>query len=175
LITHLMKHATAAMDGREAKVNEGAGTPAAFGEVVKNMMLRAIDTLWVEHLDAMEHLRTGIGLQGYGQRDPLVEYKRESYRMFNQLMQAINHDVVYAIFKISIVRESSSAPSLMERQGLRLSAPSKSAAGQVSTEGESAGEPKVGRNDPCPCGSGKKYKKCGMLNIQEHQNNYAQG
>ncbi|MBI4457502.1 SEC-C domain-containing protein, partial [Candidatus Uhrbacteria bacterium] len=161
LITHLMKHATAAMDALEARVAEVSGDPAAFGAVVKNMLLRAIDTLWVEHLDAMEHLRTGIGLQGYGQRDPLVEYKRESYRMFNQLMAAISHDVVYGIYKISIVRESTAAPSLMERQGLRLSAPSKSAAGQVATEGgEANGEPKVGRNDPCPCGSGKKYKKC---------------
>jgi preprotein translocase subunit SecA len=132
----------------------------AFIETVRGLMLRAIDTLWVEHLDAMEHLRTGIGLQGYGQRDPLVEYKREAYRMFNELMATITKQIVYSVYKIGVARQVAGG-SLMERQGIRLSAPSKSEAGGTSTTGGAgSGQPKVGRNDPCPCGSGKKYKKC---------------
>jgi preprotein translocase subunit SecA len=107
----------------------------------------------------MEHLRTGIGLQGYGQRDPLVEYKREAYRMFNGLMQVINKQIVYSVFRIAVAREMSGA-SLMERQGIQLSAPSKTDAGATESSGGADGQSKVGRNDPCPCGSGKKYKKC---------------
>ena len=153
IIAHLMKHAEQAFDSLAGQV------PAeAFVDIVKGMMLRAIDTLWVEHLDSIEHLRTGIGLQGYGQRDPLVEYKREAYRMFNGLIQAIGQEVVFNVFKIGKVQDT--GPSLMERQGIRLSAPSKSSSGEVAVKTEESHEEKVGRNDPCPCGSGKKYKKC---------------
>ncbi|HTM68137.1 MAG TPA: preprotein translocase subunit SecA [Candidatus Binatia bacterium] len=138
------------------------GDERAFTDIIRSLMLRAVDTLWVEHLDAMEHLRTGIGLQGYGQRDPLVEYKREAYRMFTELTQLIGKQVVYSVFKIGVAREQ--ATSLMERQGVKLSAPAKTASGEGTASStvpaEIQGEPKVGRNDPCPCGSGKKYKKC---------------
>ncbi|MEY4744798.1 MAG: preprotein translocase, SecA subunit [Candidatus Parcubacteria bacterium] len=163
IIGYLMSIARRAYDAfAEKTVSDLGGDRAAFVDIVRSLMLRAIDTLWVEHLDAMEHLRTGIGLQGYGQRDPLVEYKRESYRMFTELTGLIGKQVVYSVFKIGIVREQ--AQSLMERQGVKLSAPAKTASSEnVAAETVSASgsnEPKVGRNDPCPCGSGKKYKKC---------------
>ncbi len=139
------------------------GDEAAFADIIRSLMLRAIDTLWIEHLDSMEHLRTGIGLQGYGQRDPLVEYKRESFRMFTSLTANIGKQVVYSVYKIGVVKEQ--PQSMMERQGVTLSAPAKTDSGAgtavetVKAEGAD-GNKHVGRNDPCPCGSGKKYKKC---------------
>jgi len=155
IIEYLVGLAGQAYDNLEADVNQALAGTGSYSEVVKGLLLRAIDTIWVEHLDAMEHLRTGIGLRGYGQRDPLVEYKREAYRMFHELVAAINKQVVYSVYKIGVARET--AQSLMERQGVKLSAPAKSAAGG---SGAGSAEHKVGRNDPCPCGSGKKYKKC---------------
>jgi len=104
------------------------------------VMLRALDQLWMEHLTAMEHLRQGIGLRGAGQEQPLVVYKREGYGYFEALMASVQHDVVHSIYRVGISRE---APKKKEP------APVARKAGQ-----------KVGRNDPCPCGSGKKYKHC---------------
>ncbi len=140
-----------------------------FHEVEKSLMLRAIDNLWIEHLETVSYLRQGIGLRGYGQRDPLVEYKKEAYRLFNELQDLIQKQVVYSIFKTADAvtaqaRNIFNAPSLAER-ARHFQAPAKTMErGQVidtvkaKTRDES-GE-KVGRNDPCPCGSGKKYKKC---------------
>ncbi len=161
IITYLMEVATKAYDALEANVNDaikkGGGT-GTFPGVLKSMMLRAVDTLWVEHLDAMEHLRTGIGLRSYGQRDPLVEYKREAYRMFNTLMGTIQKQVAYSVFKIGVVKQPPA--SLMERRGVSLSAPAKEAGAGATQQAAASDEEKVGRNEPCPCGSGKKYKKC---------------
>jgi preprotein translocase subunit SecA len=100
------------------------------------VMLRVIDRLWMEHLTAMEHMRQGIGLRAVGQQDPLVVYKREGHVLFDALLAGIQHDVVRSIYRVGITREP----------------PRKK-------ETVVAGK-KVGRNDPCPCGSGKKYKYC---------------
>ena len=118
-------------------------------------MLRSIDMLWMEHLDSMDSLRDGIGLQGYGQKDPLVEYKKESYRMFQSLLGSIEENVLSAIFKVQIVKK---VESPMENKNI------KSSGGSEEEAGASAPEivKKIGRNDPCPCGSGRKYKKCCM-------------
>ncbi len=143
--------------------------------VCRGLSMRAMDTLWTEHLDAIDHLRKGIGLRGYGQRDPLVEYKKEAYRMWNELLHAIERQVVYSIYKVQVAAQL--APSLLEQGGITLSAPSKEgdapSIGATPAElGDMAGAdhapatsidpglPKVGRNDACPCGSGKKFKKC---------------
>jgi preprotein translocase subunit SecA len=99
--------------------------------------MRAIDTYWMEHLDTMDYLRTGIGLRGYGQRDPLVEYQKEGHRLFQQLMKRIKETLVEVVFKAEAVKQE---PLL----------------GQEKKPDQT----KVGRNDPCPCGSGKKFKKC---------------
>jgi preprotein translocase subunit SecA len=131
-------------------------------EVEKQVMLRAIDNLWVDHLVAVDYLRTGIGLRGYGQRDPLVEYKKETYRMFHELMDSINKEVVYLIYKINVGIQM--APSVMEKGNLTMSGAAKTSDGakQITGNKKEKNEDgsKVGRNDPCPCGSGKKYKKC---------------
>jgi preprotein translocase subunit SecA len=129
--------------------------------VEKGIMLRAIDTLWVEHLISIDYLRTGIGLRGYGQRDPLIEYKKETYHMFNQLQANIQKEVVYSFFKVGTGLQM--APTIMASDKMTLKGAAKttvSEAGRVEQKPRDDEGNKVGRNDPCPCGSGKKYKKC---------------
>jgi preprotein translocase subunit SecA len=170
IIQYLVGVARAQFDRLKKEIGDGM-----LSDVCRGLSLRTMDTLWIEHLDAIDHLRKGIGLRGYGQRDPLVEYKKEAYRMWNELLHAIEHQIVYAIFKVQVAARI--APSLLQQGGLTLSAPAKegdspSIGAGPSELGELPGDdkssvtsidaalPKVGRNDPCPCGSGKKYKKC---------------
>jgi len=128
----------------------------------KYIFLQVIDTLWRDHLVAMDYLREGIGLRGYGQRDPLQEYKREGFMMFGQLVDRIKEDTITNLFRVEIKREE-------ELQALRPEEPKTM---QLSHgEGETKRTPvrrkgkKIGRNDPCPCGSGKKYKHCCGRNV----------
>jgi preprotein translocase subunit SecA len=126
---------------------------SAARQIEKMVILRSIDMLWMDHLDSMDSLRDGIGLRGYGQRDPLVEYKKESYRMFQTLLGSIEESVVSTIFRIQVVKK---VESPMENKDISTS-------GGDETAGSSIPETKkkkIGRNEPCPCGSGKKYKKC---------------
>ena len=123
------------------------------------LLLRAIDTHWVNHLTSMENLRTGIGLHAYGQRDPLVMYRTEGHKMFQDLTQRMQHDVVHTLFHVTVTRQPA--------EGARKPTPSKAAAASpmaaVNAQGRdavAAGAGKVGRNALCPCGSGKKYKRC---------------
>ena len=128
--------------------------PALMRQLERLVMLQIIDRLWVEHLTAMEELQTGIGLRAYGQKDPLVEYKSEAYNLFQGLLEAIQHDIVHAIYRVR-VQKVPAATAVSRR---------------ITTNRENGGDGhqaapltrqrKVGRNDPCPCGSGKKYKKC---------------
>ncbi|MGA7672179.1 MAG: preprotein translocase subunit SecA [Nitrolancea sp.] len=114
------------------------------------VMLQVIDKLWVEHLTSMDHMRQGIGLQAYGQRDPLVEYKTEGFRMFQALLQNIEYDVAHMIFNVRL------AP-IMARPAPQIGQTNHpQEAGPVRRKAKG----KVGRNDPCPCGSGKKFKNC---------------
>jgi len=117
------------------------------------VMLRTIDSLWVEHLTAMEHMRQGIGLQATAQRDPLVAYKREGHNMFQNLLSAIQHDVAHTIFRVGIKKRE--AP-----QGQAAPVQAGGESGDGKKKRLKVGGKKVGRNDPCPCGSGKKYKHC---------------
>jgi preprotein translocase subunit SecA len=138
--------------------------PAVLLEVEKQVLLRAMDNLWIEHLVAVDYLRTGIGLRGYGQHDPLVEYKKETYRMFNELLSLIQKEVVYLIYKVNIGIQL--APSVMAKGNMILKGAEKTAndnSGSLSISGGSdrdASGNKIGRNEPCPCGSGKKFKRC---------------
>jgi preprotein translocase subunit SecA len=125
------------------------------------IMLRSIDSLWVDHLVSLNYLRTGIGLRGYGQRDPLVEYKKESYHMFNQLLANIQKEVVYSFFKVGVGLQL--APTVMAADKMTLEGAKKTMSAQgahIEKKERKEDGTKVGRNDPCPCGSGKKYKKC---------------
>ena len=119
------------------------------------LMLRIIDSLWVEHLTAMEHMRQGIGLQATAQRDPLVAYKREGHSMFQNLLAAIQHDMAHVIYRANIAKRGETP------QGQAAPAPAQAqAGGDGSKKRLKVAGKKVGRNDPCPCGSGKKYKHC---------------
>ncbi len=120
-------------------------------EIERMVILRVVDQKWMDHLDAMDQLREGIGLRGYGQKDPVVEYKIEGYEMFQNMIAAIHEDVVRYIFRVNV------APPQQEQQRRNV------VENKYQEEGSQKPirrEQKVGRNDPCPCGSGKKYKKC---------------
>ncbi|HWC50267.1 MAG TPA: preprotein translocase subunit SecA [Nitrospira sp.] len=127
----------------------------------KNFMLQVIDHHWKDHLLAMDHLRDGIGLRGYGQKDPLIEYKREGYDLFAAMMERIKSDTIERLFLVQAVREGERAappPPVLSRPQPKLTL--NRGEEPVSTQTVHRTDDKVGRNDPCPCGSGKKYKKC---------------
>jgi len=154
LTEFLNKLAQDGYEGREKQV-----TPEAMREMEKFVYLRTIDRLWIDHLDAMDNLREGVGLRGYGQQDPLVEYKKEAFDSFERLMGAIGAEVVRRIFRVQIAqppvdRTQRLQTNIDQQDGIGLSSQPTQAKPVV------AGKKKIGRNDPCPCGSGKKYKKC---------------
>jgi preprotein translocase subunit SecA len=131
------------------------------------LMLQIVDAQWKDHLLGMDHLKEGIGLRGYGQRDPLVEYKKESYNMFEDLMGRIEEDTLRFLFLLQPVEEQKQAEQL-ERKRKRaefLMSQQNSNNGGGSPQPVKREGSKVGRNDPCPCGSGKKFKKCHGVNV----------
>lgn len=171
--------------------------PGTFAEACKFLLLRTLDLLWTDHLDTMEYLRTGIGLRGYGQRDPLVEYRQESHRLFQGLLVHYRQEAAAGILHVTIHREGAdgrraegeaTSPQRMTLTHPTVPAPTGAVGEEVdtvtstglrsaitsapalATAGAPAGVagapspirsgPQVGRNDPCPCGSKKKYKKC---------------
>jgi preprotein translocase subunit SecA len=148
-------------EAKEAKV--GAPLMRAYE---RHILLQVIDGAWKDHLLAMDHLKDGIGLRAYGQRDPLVEYKRESFDMFGQMKDRIENDAVRFLFLLEPMTEDERREEEERRrreQARIFEAASRSAAGITAKGGVEATKrtaAKVGRNDPCPCGSGKKYKKC---------------
>ena len=134
-----------------------------FFAVMRRLMLQTVDTLWVEHLEVMDYLRSSVNLRAYGQRDPLVEYKRDGLQMFKEMQAVINEKIIHFIPNMgagAFVREQQNlqatqknAEKISEKEGSENENQVQKPI--VKTEAE-----KVGRNDPCPCGSGKKYKKC---------------
>ncbi|KJY82241.1 preprotein translocase subunit SecA [Vibrio galatheae] len=141
----------------------------------KSVMLQTLDTLWKEHLAAMDHLRQGIHLRGYAQKNPKQEYKRESFELFEGLLDALKSDVITILSKVrvqqqeEVERMEAQRRAQAEEAARRAQAQHASAQSQLAEEGEEAEgahqpmvreERKVGRNEPCPCGSGKKYKQC---------------
>ncbi|MFA4930908.1 MAG: preprotein translocase subunit SecA [Patescibacteria group bacterium] len=155
-------------------------TPEVMRRLEKLVMLKIIDNLWQDHLDEMDYLRTGVGLRGYGQRDPLIEYKHEAYNLYQQLLLNINDQIAKTIFKVTIIKQplnplqgkevKPDAASISRRDatvktysraGSNATLPQPTQAAPTGkTPTIKRDQPKVGRNDPCPCGSGKKYKKC---------------
>jgi preprotein translocase subunit SecA len=158
------------------KVAQSFARPEDFAVVLRSIVLRTIDQLWIEHLDRMDHLREGIGLRGYGQRDPLVEYKREAYRLFTELLGGIEASVAVAVYRIAPTLAVAASP--MQRANVsaehraipsldatpveppRATAVTTAPRGSRSFTGVPSNLKDVGRNDPCPCGSGRKFKKC---------------
>ena len=136
LLGYLHELAAATYEQKEKELSS-----EVMRQVEKMVLLRNIDTLWMDHLENMEYLQDSVKLRAYGQQDPLVEYKNEGHRMFKEMLAAIDRNVATTIFKIGVPRQTPQ----QAQQIVVSSAP--------HTD-------KAGRNDPCPCGSGKKYKKC---------------
>ena len=178
-----MKIAEAAYQSKEVQY-----TPELIRQVEKMVLLGTIDHLWKDHLLAMDHMRDGIGLQGYGQKDPLVEYKKQGFKFFEMMMSQITGDVVRKIFAVQITAQNRDQLE-QEIEGEEIEeAPIKNQVDSLAPTGRlpSAREAltqktgnmsalrqmpmgvdlsKVGRNDECPCGSGKKFKKCHGVNL----------
>ncbi|MEA4900988.1 preprotein translocase subunit SecA [Desulfitobacterium sp.] len=134
------------------EAREKAFGPELMREIERAVMLQVVDSKWMDHLDAMDQMREGIGLRAYGQKNPLVEYKHEAFDMFQGMIDAIQEDIVRYMMRVTPqVREQ--VPE--EPQHVHTNRDQEEAARPVHNEG-----PKIGRNDPCPCGSGKKYKNC---------------
>jgi preprotein translocase subunit SecA len=129
--------------------------PELMRKVERHVMLTIIDKLWVEHLTAMDELREGVGLQAYAQKDPLVVYKTQSYEFFQQLLASIQHDVAHAIFRVQPVVAQQPVQTRLTEESDKPHGEDTSGNGRAPKKTR-----KIGVNEPCPCGSGKKYKHC---------------
>ncbi len=158
---------TAEIEAKKKEVGE-----EAFYTTARRIVLYVTDTLWVEHLETMEYMRSSVNLRAYGQREPLVEYKKEGLRLFRE-MEAMFADQVLSLIKTINQDAKKAAPEPAPVSQTLIATHEQSSALGSSTETSSTkladAAPKVGRNDACPCGSGKKWKKCGFLNTEEHQ------
>lgn len=125
----------------------------------KVVLLQIIDTQWKDHLFAMDHLKEGIGLRGYGQKDPLVEYKKEAFDMFANMTSRISTEVGSRLFKIQVQKKEPILKEPVKQMRVSYNRGEGSSPAQTVRRGK-----KIGRNDPCPCGSGKKFKKCCGIN-----------
>ena len=177
LVEHLYASATEAYDRKVDEVGSDL-----MPMVERDVMLRTIDWQWMEYLTQMEQFREGIGLRAYGQRDPLVEYKNEAFEMFNELRERIEMSIVSAIYRVNVQRNEPPPPAPPLVRQITESGPAEldgaNGAGRAAAQqrraapvgaaaapagvNAAAGAPqhKIGRNDPCWCGSGKKYKRC---------------
>ena len=145
---HVLEYASSSYEDQEADV-----TSDTMRVIEREVMLRVMDAHWVQHLTSMENLRQGIGLYAYGQRDPLVMYKKQGHELFQGLLDRIQYDIVHTIYHLNLdTAQRKKSGSLREVRNARNVASSPSS---VDATGR-----KIGRNDPCSCGSGKKYKKC---------------
>ncbi len=132
--------------------------PSHFVEILRYFLLDALDRNWKEHLNNMDHLRDGIGLRGYGQKDPKQEYKREGFELFQEMLYRIKENTLFALCHLRIKSEVQEKEfKHEENQDLKYAGGDTEPAKPVTVKRD---QPKVGRNDLCPCGSGKKYKKC---------------
>ncbi len=143
--------------------------PAAWRQFERNVMLQSLDTHWREHLAALDHLRQGIHLRGYAQKNPKQEYKREAFELFESLLDTVRADVTKVLMTVQIRTESqleeAETPQQVENVSYQHADYDEALGKAKDAQPQLNAGPKVGRNDPCPCGSGKKYKHChGKLN-----------
>jgi preprotein translocase subunit SecA len=149
----VLEEAIQAYDRRERELGEGV-----MRDLERMVLLSVLDNKWREHLHEMDYLEEGIHLRAYGQRDPLVEYQREGHDMFEQMKDSVVEEFVRYIYRVELVRQDE--PARPRPQRLIQSGPGQQAQSPAATPGGGAVSGKVPRNAPCPCGSGKKYKKC---------------
>ncbi|NLI39195.1 MAG: preprotein translocase subunit SecA, partial [Clostridiaceae bacterium] len=145
----IRKKAREIYDEKEAEFGE-----EIMRELERRVLLRAVDEKWMDHIDAMDQLKYGIGLRAYGQKDPVVEYKREGFDMFDEMIRNIQQDTVKMLLHIK--KEN----IVVQRQQVARETSAIHGEAQRTRQPKKREATKVGRNDPCPCGSGKKYKKC---------------
>ncbi len=143
---------------RQRTLSEVAGDH--YREIARYFLLDSLDRHWKEHLLSMDHLRDGIGLRGYGQKDPKQEYKREGFELFQQLIYSMRDAAIRALSRVQIRSEVREQEFQHKDETANMQYSGGSAEEEHKKEPKRRVEPKVGRNDPCPCGSGKKYKKC---------------
>ena len=140
----------------EAK--EAAYTPKVMRELERVVMLRVVDEYWMDNIDAMDDLKQGIGLRAYGQHDPVVAYKEEGFQMFEAMVRAIKEETIRRMFLVQLrTNQEVKREKVAKETGTAAAAKSAVKRQPIRTAAK-----KVGPNDPCPCGSGKKYKKCCM-------------
>ncbi len=151
IVDHIFKIAKKEYNNLEIEMNnkgkeseDSSGSKPLMNVLLLSIYLQTIDRYWISHLQIIDNLKGGIGLRAYGQHDPLVEYKKESRRKFSELTRAMDMQIVYSVYKVGLVKNFTQ-PKKVE---VKL------------TGARKKGENKIGRNDPCPCGSKKKYKKC---------------
>jgi preprotein translocase subunit SecA len=153
----LFQYADAAYAAKEADL-----TAPMMRKVEQFVVLKTIDSKWISYLTMMEHFKEGIGLRAFGQKDPLIEYKNEAFQAFQELLSDIQFDIASTVFRVQVVQE----PPPLAPPPIPLAHPpdATTSPGAPAPNGHGAGAPatagKIGRNDPCYCGSGKKYKKC---------------
>ncbi len=149
---HLLELAQERYDAREKEFSE-----PIMRDLENYLLLQSVDALWKDHLLNMDHLKEGIGLRSYGQKDPLVEYKREGHEMFQEMIDRVKEETLQKLFHIQIQREEQLQEMRAEQEDQPMFyGPAEAAVPKQAVRKDG----KVGRNDPCPCGSGKKYKKC---------------
>lgn len=141
-----------------------------FMTVARQLMLQTIDMFWVEHLEVMDYTRSSVNLRAYGQRDPLVEYKKEGLRLFKEMQAVINAQILNLLPHVAggVVAPETVELKEVHEQAKTITNTSSNSTGQ-NTNQPATKKQEIGRNDPCFCGSGRKYKKCGMLNTEEHR------
>ena len=148
LKTFLIEKAEKAYEAKEAEFPN----PEQMRELERVILLKVIDRKWMDHIDDMDQLRQGIGLSAYGQKDPLVEYKMNGYEMFNAMTEAIQEDTLKMLYHVKVEQK-------VEREEVaKVTGTNKDVS--VVKEPKKRAEAKIYPNDPCPCGSGKKYKQC---------------
>ena len=137
---------------------EKAYTPAIMRELERVVMLRVVDEYWMDNIDAMDDLKQGIGLRAYGQHDPVIAYKEEGYQMFQAMIQAIKEETIRRMFLVQL------RPTQEVKREKVAKETGTAGSGETTVKKQPVrnAAKKVGPNDPCPCGSGKKYKKCCM-------------
>jgi preprotein translocase subunit SecA len=148
----------------EAKI--GAMGEKEFYAVMRRLILQTMDMYWIEHLELMDYARSSVNLRGWGQRDPLVEYKNEALRLYKELEQSIEGKIAELIPMIDTgaFKKAEEDQRHVEQQ-MTFAGGGSETSGDGAPHTSSQKDDKVGRNDPCPCGSGKKYKKCHGIEV----------
>jgi preprotein translocase subunit SecA len=136
-----------ALKDYEAKIARLKEDGLDFGDFERLVLLKTVDAKWMDHIDAMDALRKGIGLRGYGQRDPVIAYRQEGWDMFDDMVSRIHSETASILLKVQIEKREDGSTSAKQQ----IASASKTVRNN---------DQKVGRNDPCPCGSGLKYKNC---------------